>query len=240
MLSDWLAAHGVEKPWLVAPSLIACGIVRDDIAALGESLAPDQFNVSIRWLGATIELRALLDEATRSATRISDMVKALKSYAYMDRAPQQEVDIHDGIEDTLTIMRHRLTQDIAVRREYDRDLPRLQVYGSELNQVWTNIIDNAVDAMEGCGDLVISTRREGDYAVVEITDSGPGIPPEMQSRLFEPFFTTKPVGQGTGLGLDIAYRIVVNRHGGTILVHSQPRATTFQVRLPLSAQAIPR
>jgi signal transduction histidine kinase len=240
MLSDWLAAHGVEKPWLVAPSLIACGIVRDDIAPLGESLVPEQFNVSIRWLGATIELRALLEDATRSAAHISDMVKALKSYAYMGQAPQQEVDIHDGIEDTLTIMRHRLTQTIAVRREYDRGLPRLQVYGSELNQVWTNIIDNAVDAMEGCGDLVISTRREGDYAVVEITDSGPGIPPEMQSRLFEPFFTNKPVGQGTGLGLDIAYRIVVNRHGGTILVHSQPRATTFQVRLPLSAQAIPK
>ena len=184
-----------------------------------------------RWQDAT---------GHRSAAHISDMVKALKSYAYMDQAPQQEVDIHDGIEDTLTIMRHRLTQAIAVRREYDRSLPRLQVYGSELNQVWTNIIDNAVDAMEGCGDLVISTRREGDYAVVEITDSGPGIPPEIQSRLFEPFFTTKPVGQGTGLGLDIAYRIVVNRHGGTILVNSQPRATTFQVRLPLSAQAIPK
>ncbi|BFG81210.1 ATP-binding protein [Paraburkholderia terrae] len=239
-LGDWLAAHGVEKPWLVAPGLIAGGIVRDDIAALGESLAPHQFNVSIRWLGATIELHALLKDATGSATHISDMVKALKAYAYMDRAPQQEVDIHDGIEDTLAIMRHRLIRSVAVRREYDRSLPRLQAYGSELNQVWTNIVDNAVDAMEGRGDLVISTRREGDYAVVEFTDSGPGIPPEIQSRLFEPFFTTKPVGQGTGLGLDIAYRIVVNRHGGTILVSSQPGATTFHIRLPLPAQAIAR
>ncbi|OYD59988.1 UNVERIFIED_ORG: histidine kinase/DNA gyrase B/HSP90-like ATPase [Burkholderia sp. CF145] len=168
------------------------------------------------------------------------MVKALKAYAYMDQAPQQEVDIHDGIEDTLAIMRHRLIQSVAVRREYDRSLPRLQAYGSELNQVWTNIVDNAVDAMEGRGNLVISTRREGDYAVVEFTDSGPGIPPEIQSRLFEPFFTTKPVGQRTGLGLDIAYRIVVNRHGGTILVSSQPGATTFHIRLPLPAQAIAR
>ena len=185
--------------------------------------APHQFNVSIRWLGATIELHALLKDATWSATHISDMVKALKAYAYMDQAP-----------------RHRLIQSVAVRREYDRSLPRLQAYGSELNQVWTNIVDNAVDAMEGRGDLVISTRREGDYAVVEFTDSGPGIPPEIQSRLFEPFFTTKPVGQGTGLGLDIAYRIVVNRHGGTILVSSQPGATTFHIRLPLPAQAIAR
>ena len=151
----------------------------------------------------------------------------------MDQAPQQEVDIHEGIEDTLTIMHHKLKQGVSVKRDYDRSLPRLQVYGSELNQVWTNIIDNAADAMSGRGDITVRTCREGDYVVVEITDNGPGIPPEIQSRLFDPFFTTKPLGKGTGLGLDIAYRTVVNRHSGTIRVISRPGETTFQVCLPL-------
>ena len=233
VLSDWLDQHGGEKSWLMAPCLVASRIAPDDLAALAASLNPEQFNAGIRWLAATLELGSLMDEAKRSAARISDIVKAMKSYSYMDQAPQQEVDIHEGIEDTLTIMHHKLKQGITVKRDYDRSLPRLQVYGSELNQVWTNIIDNAADAMSGRGDIIIRTRREGDYVVVEITDNGPGIPPEIQSQIFAPFFTTKPLGKGTGLGLDIAYQTVVNRHSGTIRVISRPGETTFRVSLPL-------
>lgn len=234
LLSDWLDQHGGEKSWLMAPCLVASGITPDDLAALAASLTPEQFNAGIRWLAATLELGSLMDEAKRSAARISDIVKAMKSYAYMDQAPQQEVDIHESIEDALTIMHHKLRHGISVKRDYDRSLPRLPVYGSELSQVWTNIIDNAADAMSGRGEIAIRTRRDGDDAVVEITDNGPGIAPEIQSRLFDPFFTTKPLGKGTGLGLDIAYRTVVNRHSGTIRVISRPGETTFQVCLPLS------
>jgi signal transduction histidine kinase len=158
----------------------------------------------------------------------------MKSYSHMDQAPQQEVDVHDGIEDTLIVMQHRLKQGVKVRREYDRSLPRLTVYGSELNQVWTNLIDNAVDAMNGAGELVIRTCRDFDDLVIEITDTGTGIPEAVMPHLFEPFFTTKPPGQGTGLGLDISYRTIVNRHGGAIRVSSCPGCTTFQVRLPLA------
>jgi signal transduction histidine kinase len=232
-LSDWLERHGGESPWLIATSLVAGGITPDDLGPLAAKLNPEQFNTGIRWLAATLELGSIMDEAKRGSTRISAIVKAMKSYSYMDQAPQQEVDLHEGIEDTLTIMHYKLKQGITVKRDYDRSLPRLQVYGSELNQVWTNIIDNAVDAMNGQGHLTVCTRREGDYAVVEITDNGPGIPAEIQSRLFEPFFTTKPLGKGTGLGLDIAYRSVVNRHSGMIHVISRPGETTFQVCLPL-------
>jgi signal transduction histidine kinase len=233
MLSVWLARQGGESPWLMAPCLVASGITPDDLRPLAASLNPEQFNAGIRWLGATLELGSIMDEAKRGAARISDIVKAMKSYSYMDQAPQQEVDIHEGIEDTLTIMHHKLKQGVTVKRDYDRCLPRLTVYGSELNQVWTNIIDNAADAMSGRGDITVRTCRQGDYVVVEITDNGPGIPPEIQSRLFDPFFTTKPPGKGTGLGLDIAYRTVVNRHSGTIRVISRPGETTFQVCLPL-------
>jgi len=142
--------------------------------------------------------------------------------------------VHEGIEATLTIMRHRLKHGVTVVREYDRTLPKLSVFGSELDQVWTNLIDNAVDAMDCKGTLSVRTRRDGAYAIVEIGDSGPGVPPEVQARLFEPFFTTKPVGKGTGLGLDITWRIVVNRHGGTIKIRSKPGDTRFLVLLPIA------
>jgi signal transduction histidine kinase len=160
----------------------------------------------------------------------------MKSYSRMDQAPQQEVDIHEGIEDTLLIMQHRLKHGITVQREYDRSLPQLTVYGSELNQVWTNLIDNAIDATSGRGDIIVRTYRETDEAVVEITDNGTGITDDVMPHLFEPFFTTKPPGQGMGLGLDISYQTVVNRHRGALLVSSRPGKTTFQVRLPLVAK----
>ncbi|QCP48848.1 cyclic nucleotide-binding domain-containing protein [Trinickia violacea] len=234
LLADWLAGRGTAKPWLVAPHLVAAGISLDDLAPVAARVSSAQFGAGIRWLAARLELRALADEAWLGAARISELVKAMKDYSYMDQAPLQEVDIHDGIEDTLTIMRYKLKHGVTVKRDYDRTLPRVPVYGSELNQVWTNLIDNAVDAMSGEGEITIRTRREGNLASVEIADTGPGIPEEIQAQLFDPFFTTKPPGKGSGLGLHIAYRTVVNRHGGTINIVSRAGESIFQVRLPLA------
>lgn len=232
----WLDARGVPSAWRIAPVFAASRLELPELEAVlaqaGAGVSP-----AVRWLGATIELSALVDEASHGAGRIADLVKAMKSYSYMDQAPRQEVDLHEGLEATLTIMRHKLKHGITVVREYDPTLPKLSVFGSELNQVWTNLIDNAVDAMAGKGTLALRTRRDGAYAVVEIADSGPGIPQEVQTRLFEPFFTTKPVGKGTGLGLDISWRIVANRHGGTIKVESAPGDTRFIVLLPLVPNA---
>lgn len=178
----------------------------------------------------------LLRMIDSSSSRIVDLIQAVKSYSYMDQSPIQEVDIHEGLESTLTMLGHKL-KNIEVRREYDRSLPRITVFGSELNQVWTNLIDNAVDAMNGQGTLVVRTKREGDRIQVEIQDNGPGIPPEVQTRIFEPFFTTKPVGKGTGLGLDITRRIVVDHHKGTIRLKSEPGYTCFNICLPIHRDA---
>lgn len=236
-LGDWLAVHRVAKPWLAAPCLVAHGIASDDLGQLAAGLNAEQFDAAVWWIAQVLEHRSVMHEAMRGSERISEIVKAMKAYSYMDQGPQQEIDIHDGIEDTLTVMAHELKPGIAIIRDYDRSLPRLQVYGSELNQVWTRIIENAIEAMNGHGDLTIRTRHDADCATVEITDTGPGIPQEALPHLFEPFFTSKPVsqaqGQGLGLGLHIAYRIVVNRHGGTIQASSRPAETTFRVRLPL-------
>jgi signal transduction histidine kinase len=155
----------------------------------------------------------------------------------LDQAPVQTVDVHKGLDNTLVILRHKLEANISVRREYAPDLPKIQAYGSELNQVWTNIIDNAADAITGQGQLIIRTRQDEEWVVVEIEDDGPGIPPEIQPRLFDPFFTTKQPGQGTGLGLDISYNIIVFRHRGDIKVFSQPGKTCFQIWLPINFEA---
>jgi signal transduction histidine kinase len=237
VLGDWLAAHGMAKPWLAAPCLAAHGITPDDLAQLAVRLHAEQLDASVSWIAQVLALRSTMHEAMRGAARISDIVKAMKSYSYMDQGPRQEVDIHDGIEDTLTVMAHELKQGIEIVRDYDRSLPRLTAYGSELNQVWTRIIENAVEAMNGRGKLTVRTRRDADRAVVEIADTGPGIPQEAMHHLFEPFFTSKPassaLGHGVGMGLHIAYRIVVNRHGGAISASSGPDETVFRVSLPL-------
>ncbi|QCP48849.1 cyclic nucleotide-binding domain-containing protein [Trinickia violacea] len=238
LLGDWLAAHGVTKPWLTAPCLVAHGITSRELGQVAAGLNAEQVDAGVWWIAQVLELRSVMHEAKRGAERISDIVKAMKAYSYMDQGPLQETDIHDGIEDTLTVLAHELKQGVVILRDYDRSLPRLHVYGSELNQVWTRIIANAIEAMDGHGDLTIRTRCNADCAMVEITDTGPGIPPEAVPHLFEPFFTSKPVsqvqGQGLGLGLHIAYRIVVNRHGGTIQASSRPGETTFRVTLPLA------
>jgi signal transduction histidine kinase len=180
-----------------------------------------------------LESDGLLDEITEAAGRISALLASAKQYTQMDRAPQQAFDVHEGLDATLTMLRHKLRDDIEVVRDYDRSLPHVTAYPGELNQVWTNLIDNAVDAMDGHGTLTVRTRPGyDDRLVVEIGDTGRGIPNDVRSRIFEPFFTTKPVGKGTGLGLDIAWRIVVGRHHGDIRIESAPGDTRFEVVLP--------
>jgi signal transduction histidine kinase len=176
----------------------------------------------------------LLEEIEQSAVHISELVSAIKEYSYMDQAPLQEVDVHEGLESTLTILEYKLKEGVVITREYDYTLPRISAYGSELNQVWTNLIDNAIDAIHGQGKIWLRTWRQDGQVLVEIADNGTGIPPEIQPRIFEPFFTTKGVGQGTGLGLVTSYRTVVGKHHGDIHVFSQPGETRFQVRLPIN------
>ncbi len=226
----WLEDHHVADAWQIAPALVTSGWDASSLDAL-EPLGPALPTVA-RWLAAGGSVYALLAEVGQSAERISEIVKAVKSYAYLDQAPIQEVNVTEGLENTLVILKHKLKQGIAVRREYAADLPRIEAYASELNQVWTNIIDNAVDAMKGEGELVLRTYRQDDRVVVEIGDNGPGIPPEIQSRIFEPFFTTKPPGIGTGLGLHISYNII-QKHRGEISVDSRPGSTVFRVALPI-------
>jgi signal transduction histidine kinase len=231
-VSTWLDAREVPGGWNLAPTFVRAGVAAADLDGLADQLDPASLGDAVAWLEATLAAVGLVDEIEHSTTRISELVGAMKEYTYMDRAAQQEVDLHDGLESTLTILNHKLKLGVTVTREYDRSLPRLCAYGSELNQVWTNLIDNAVDAMGGKGRLRVRTARDGGCALVEIQDDGPGIPPEIQSRIFDPFFTTKGVGKGTGLGLDVSRRIVA-RHDGDIRLESKPGDTRFRVRLPL-------
>jgi signal transduction histidine kinase len=185
----------------------------------------------LEWVASTLSVAALLSEVKESTRRVSDLVAAVKSYSQMDRGSLQRIDVSDGLESTLVMLSHKL-HDVNVVRHYGV-VPRIEAYASELNQVWTNLIDNAVDAMDGAGTLRIATRADGRHVVVEIGDTGPGMPPHVAARAFEAFYTTKDVGKGTGLGLDIARRIVEERHGGTISIDSQPGATVLQVRIPV-------
>jgi signal transduction histidine kinase len=232
-LSDWLEDQGVENAWDLAPSLLEIGLTTDDLPKLPEDLSAEQLQHGLSWMAAQSEMDALLDEIHMGAGRIADIVKALKSYVYLDQGPTQRVDIHDGIENTLIILRSKLGKGITIKRDYAQDLPEIEAYGSELNQVWTNIISNASEAMEGEGELTIRTGRENGWIFIEIQDTGPGIPEEIQSKIFSPFFTTKPVGKGTGLGLNISYNIV-QKHSGEIRVFSRPGKTCFQVLLPMT------
>ncbi len=231
-LADWLDERGVEDAWELAPTLVAAGLGTRRLEDLAGGMDDGALAGAVGWLGTTLELTELADEVEKSTGRISELVDAMKEYSYMDKASLREVDVHDGLENTLTILGHKLKKGVDVERDYDRNLPRIFAHGAELNQVWTNIIDNAVDAMAGEGRLRVRTSLEDGCVLVEITDSGPGVPKQIRNRIFEPFFTTKGVGEGTGLGLDIARRIVVGRHGGDIRLDSKPGKTCFQVRLP--------
>jgi signal transduction histidine kinase len=196
----------------------------------------ENFGAALTYPVRALESDGLLDEISEAVGRISALLASAKQYTQMDRAPLQTFDVHVGLDATLTMLGHKLKDHVVVVRDYDRSLPQLVAFPGELNQVWTNLIDNAVDAMGGRGTLTLRTRRVGDdRLMVEIGDTGPGVPDEIRSRVFEPFFTTKEIGTGTGLGLDIAWRIVVGRHGGEIRVESAPGGTRFQVVLPLRA-----
>ncbi len=233
-LQDWLEERGIAGAWELAPVLVSYSWDAHSLAELCGDFSSEALRVVLSWLGAGYTVYALLDEVSKSAERISEVVKAVKTYSYLDRAPVQNVDVHEGLENTLIILKYKLKGGIRVTRDYAPDLPRIEAYASELNQAWTNIIDNAIDAMQGQGELRLRTYRKGeDAVVVEIADNGPGIPPEIQPRIFEPFFTTKPPGVGTGLGLHITYNIIVNKHRGQIKVTSRPGETCFQVTLPI-------
>ncbi len=233
-VTDWLENHDIIQGWKLSPTLVSAGIDTAKLDTIGDRIPSESLNNALTWLEATLAATGLINDIEHSTARISELVKAIKGYTYMDQAPLQEIDVHDGIENTLLIFHCRIKRGIIVHRKCDRTLPRINAYASELNQVWTNLIDNAIDAMNGKGELTIHTYSENNCFVVEIIDTGMGIPPAIQSRIFEPFFTTKGVGKGTGLGLEIAYRIVVNRHKGDIHVESKPGYTCFRVRLPMN------
>lgn len=226
-----LQQHGIQNSWQYASALVESGVQAEPLKQLLNIVRAEVAEPALKRASALVDINDLLSELENSTSKISDLVRAIKEYSYMDQAPVQDVDLTKGLENTLTILGHKLKKGVAVRRDYHPVPLLVNSYGSELNQVWTNIIDNAVDAMHGEGELRINTYPEGDCAVVEIGDSGPGIPPEIQSRIFEPFFTTKGVGEGTGLGLDTTLRIV-RKHRGSINVISVPGNTRFQVRLP--------
>jgi signal transduction histidine kinase len=231
-LQSWLEAHGVDDGWEVAPVLAEADVQVEHLERLAQKFSQSVMGAAIRRFGATLEISRLLTDIEHSSCRISELVKAIKEYSFMDEAPRQEVDVAKGIESTLIMLNHKLKHGITVLRNYDPELPRISSYGSELNQVWTNLIDNAADAMKGQGELRIRTMREGEDVLVEFVDNGPGIPPEIQTKIFDPFFTTKPMGEGTGLGLDTVYRIV-RKHRGNVSVVSRPGNTCFRVRLPI-------
>lgn len=245
---EWLEAYGVENAWKIAAPLAAGGLQLETLAALTERWRDDPTelrDMGLRWLALSFDVMLMITSGLRGAKRISELVQAMKSYTHLDQGAQQVVDLHDGLEDTLNLLSHKIKQGIEIRRSYDHTLPKIVVYGSELNQVWTNLLDNAIDAVANSGTIEIITGwadQEGDpqltapakiYLQVQIIDTGKGIPSDIQSRIFEPFFTTKPVGGGSGLGLEVARRIVENRHRGMITFHSQPGKTKFVVCLPI-------
>ena len=232
LIANWLAARNVPTPWELAPTFVTADVDSSWLEQVIAKLPAASHVDALGWLEARIGLKLLIGQVEQSTTRIAELVKAIKSYSYMDQSPMLEVDIHEGIESTLTMLGHKL-KNVTVVRAFDRSVPRIMAYGNELNQVWTNLIDNAIDAVNGTGKICIGTCQEDDQLVVEIVDNGIGISSEIQSRIFEPFFTTKGVGAGTGLGLVISNRIVGDRHGGEIEFESRPGETRFKVRLPI-------
>jgi signal transduction histidine kinase len=253
-VTDWLDDHDVASSWELAPVMVQAGIGPDKLGKIAAAVAeagnggsagagaPEGGDVpgALRWLADTVETEMLLTEITDSVDRISALVSAAKQYSQLDRAPYQVVDIHDLLDSTLAMLAGKIGDGITIVRDYDRTLPQIPAFPGELNQVWTNLIDNAISAMNGTGTLTIRTSLDREMLLVEFGDTGSGVPDEIKDRIFEPFFTTKPVGHGTGLGLDISFRIVVGRHHGDIRVESVPGDTRFRVRLPLTTGDGPR
>jgi len=235
-ITDWFDEHGIRDGWDMAPTFVAAGL---DVAWLDHveaTVDPSTLEAALRWLNYTVDTELLMNEIEDSTTRISTLVGAAKQYSQLDRAPYQVVDLHELLDSTLLMLSGKIPPGITVVKEYDRSLPPIPAYAGELNQVWTNLIDNAVSAMGSSGVLTVRTGLDREFVFVEFGDTGPGVPPELRERVFEPFFTTKPVGEGTGLGLDISWRIVVNKHHGDIVLESVPGDTRFRVRLPITLQ----
>lgn len=234
-LTGWLTEHGIVRAWSVAPALAAAGIDVSWCERAAEILPGLALRSAMEWVASTSSVSGLMAEVKDSTGRISALVSSVRSYTQMDRASWQDIDLTDGLDSTLVMLGHQLKRGVTVVKEYDADVPHIQAYAGELNQVWTNLIGNAIDAMDGSGVLRVGVRRDGEHVVVEFSDTGHGMTPEVAERAFEAFYTTKDVGQGTGLGLDIARRIVVERHGGEITITSEPGTTVLAVRLPIAA-----
>ncbi len=236
-VEDWLGRNGIEDPWEHASTLVAMGLCATELEDLTRNFDLTLTPVVIDYFGSQFTAYTLLEEIGHGARRIAEIVKALKGYSYMDQAPVQSVDVAEGLNDTLVMLSSKLRDGIQVSLDYAEDLPRIQGFGSELNQVWTNLIDNAIGAMGGKGTLELRTYQDDGWVVVEVTDSGQGIPIEAQEKIFDPFYTTKAPGEGTGLGLNISHGIIVEKHSGQISVESKPGATRFTVKLPMNEPA---
>jgi signal transduction histidine kinase len=237
-LSDWLDDHGVGHAYEIAPTFVQAGLDPNWLDLVANAAPPESLGGAIHWLYYTIDTELLMKEITDSTTRISTLVDAAKQYSQIDRSPHQNADLHELLDSTLVMLARKIPPGVTVVKKYDANLPPVPAYPAELNQVWTNLIDNAVQAMGDTGTLTLTTRLDEEFVTVQVHDTGPGIPAEVKDRVFEPFFTTKPIGHGTGLGLDIAWRIVVNKHRGYLKVVSEPGSTTFVVRLPLEGPRI--
>ncbi len=231
-LASWLGRRDIDRAWTIAPALAAAGVDVAWCERAATVLPGPELEHGIVWVASTLSVATLLSEVQDSTQRVSGLVAAVRSYSQLDRASLQQLDVTDGLESTLVMLGHKLRDGVTVVRDYGADVPRIEANAGELNQVWTNLIDNAVDAMDGTGTLRLSTRPDGDGVVVTVADTGQGMGPDVVARAFEAFYTTKDVGKGTGLGLDIARRIVVEHHGGSIDVDSQPGETALRVRLP--------
>ena len=234
-IGDWLDDHGIADAWDLAPALVASGVNTDWLDEVAETVPAELLPDGIHWVAYALETEQLMVEIEDSVTRISTLVGAAKQYSQMDRAAHADIDVHDGLKSTLVMLGHKIKESgtITLVKDFDHSLPLIPAHPAELNQVWTNLIDNAIQAMPDGGTLTLRTALDGDYVLVEIGDTGAGIPKHLQQKIFEPFFTTKPVGEGTGLGLDISYRVITQRHGGDLRVVSEPGDTRFQVRLPV-------
>jgi signal transduction histidine kinase len=232
-LASWLGRHGVAREWDIAEPLAAAGADLDWCERAAEILDERALEPGLDWVASTLSATNLLAEIKESSRRISSLVAAVKSYSQMDRASMQRIDVTEGLESTMVMLGHKLGEGVTVIRDYGTGVPAIDAHAGELNQVWTNLIDNAIEAMDGKGTLRLTTRAEQNHVVIEVGDTGTGMTPQVASRAFEPFFTTKDVGKGTGLGLDIARRIVTERHSGTITIDSRPGTTVLRVRLPV-------
>jgi signal transduction histidine kinase len=232
-IEQWIEKKGIKEPWVIAPVLNDNGVSIDKLNVLADGINPSALETVLFWILYTIQTNSLLKEVMEGSDRISKIVVALKNYSYLDQATIKQVNIHEGIENTLIILRNKLKQGITINKYYDSDLPLITAYGSELNQVWTNILDNASDVLKGKGEITIKTTRKNSSVIVEIEDNGTGIPAEIQNRIFDPFFTTKEPGKGTGLGLSTSYGIITEKHHGKISVQSVKGMTRFTIELPI-------